>query len=118
MDALTLTAIATAIMLSAAPGNWYVAWRFYRAWRGGESIRYFAPTMALIAAVAISSTITLIVGLLVLLGRIDGGVTILPPGLGLLLIAAGLIVTSVPMPFFLRLLREPRHLHDRRIGDV
>lgn len=107
MDALALTLISTLALAVLVPIDWYVAWRYYRAWDGGESIPYFAPTMALVAGIAVTATGTLLVALSALALRAFGQ-QVLPPGVGLVVITAVVFVPSAPMPWFLHLLRGKR----------
>lgn len=105
LDPLTLTAVACLVLLVAAPIDTYVAFRFFKEWHGQTSIRYLGPTTFVMAMIAVSSWATLLVGCSALLMRATGA-GFLPPGLGLLIIALALLCVSLPMPFFLRLLRE------------
>lgn len=105
MDVVGITVLATAIICALAPIDWYVAHRYYRAWRGGETIPYFAPTLAVIAAVAMTVTASAIVGLSSLQSRVTG-VGFLPPGIGLLIVAFALILPSAALVWLWRLLRR------------
>ncbi len=106
-DALLLTAISTAALAGLVPLYIYVAWEFIAAWRGGEPIPYFAPTVFLIASVAAGAGLLLIVAFSALSLRLTGN-PILPPGVGLFLLTVGLFLPAAPMLLLLRRLRDRR----------
>lgn len=107
LDALTITLIAIAILLPSTPFVWRVAWNYYSAWRGGETIPYFAPTMALIVSFAIVSTVVLAVGAASLFSRATG-IPLIPGGVGLLSIAFGFVVPDLVLVWLWRQLRSRR----------
>lgn len=116
MDAITLTWLSTIVLLFLVPMDWYVVQAYWRAWKGGDSIRYFGPTVALLTSVAIAVTIVLVVALQILGGRLEL-LPVLPPGVGLLLIVLSLFLPSIGMLMLLRELRD-RPPRNRRSGDA
>jgi hypothetical protein len=107
MDVATITVLSTIAIGILTPIDWYVALTFYRAWRGGEHIPYFAPTLALIVTVAATVTACLFVGLSAIALRFTGQ-GIVPPGVGLLIVACALLLPSAALLWMWRLLRQ-RH---------
>ncbi len=103
MDALALTALSTAALLVLVPIYLYVAWTYFGAWRGGETIPYFAPTIALILSIPSAAVLVLFVSLCVLIMRLTGQV-VLAPGIGLALIVVAVFMPAPPMVWLLRLL--------------
>lgn len=105
MDALTITVLSTVVLAVLTPIDWAVARAYYKAWRGGESIRYFAPTLMLIISVALTVTVTLAAGVSAVFLRYTGQ-GLLPPGVGLMVIVLALFLPSASLVWLLRLLRE------------
>lgn len=96
MDVVAITIVATLGIALCTPIDWYVGRRFYQAWRGGETIPYFAPILALILAVAATVTACLFVGLSAVVARMTGD-GLVPPGVGLLIIAFALLLPSAAL---------------------
>ena len=105
MDVLTITVIATLILAAAVPVDTWVAFRFYRAWKGGEHILYFAPLLAVIVTTAIAAAAYLFVGLSAVQLRFTG-FGIVPPGVGLLIIALAALAPSAALVWLWWLLRR------------
>lgn len=105
MDTLTITVLATIGLAVLTPVDWLVAVAYYQAWRGGETIRYFAPILALIISVAATVTACLFVGISAIQLRLTG-FGIVPPGVGLVIILAALTMPSLALVWLLHLLRS------------
>lgn len=105
MDTLQITVLATLGLGILTPIDWFVAFRYWQAWHGGETIRYFAPTIFLIVSVAAAVTACLFVGLSAIQLRLTG-FGIVPPGVGLVVILGALLVPSLGLVWLLQLLRR------------
>lgn len=105
MDVVLITLIATIILAVEVPSNWFVAWRYFRAWHGGETIRYFAPTVTIIVSIAATASACLLVAVATLFTRVTS-TPIIPPGIGLLIIALALTLPSAGVVWLLFLLRD------------
>lgn len=103
MDALTITAVSTLALSCLLPVYCYVVWRYYRAWRGGEPIPYFAPTVALLGSIAVTGFGIWFVAVCALAARYFE-IVILPPGVGLLVIVLAFFAPAPPMLWLLRAL--------------
>lgn len=106
-DVAWITVIATVGIAIFTPIDWYVARKFYKAWKGGETIPYFAPILWLIVSVSVTVSACLLVGLSAVKLRIDGE-GFIPPGVGLAIIAAALLLPSSALVWLWYAMRRKR----------
>ena len=114
MNDVVLLAVA-AVVVIAVPFDWFVAAKLARAARGADS-----PTLNLAAgrsvAIAIAATIGGVLGIHTI-AFYALGIRLIPPPFPAFMIAAALIVISIPNIYAMRLLRGWTHPYRRRRED-
>lgn len=106
-DVQLITVVATIGIAIFTPIDWWVARAYYKAWKGGEPIPYFAATLWLIISIALTVSACLFVGISAVVQRITGQ-GLVPPGVGLLIIACALLLPSSALVWLWHDLRKAR----------